>query len=111
MKEILFVANRKDNGKQVKGYYCKWKHKEYFFSGGALTREIDCIIEVTPDEKMIRHVIDPETLHRCDRQAAVKVMRKILFPLKCIVAILLSPLLLAGVGAMLVMKYESELLD
>lgn len=38
-------------------------------------------------------------------------MRKILFPLKCISAVLLSPLLLAAVGAILVMKYESELLD
>ena len=38
-------------------------------------------------------------------------MRKILFPLKCIIAVLLSPLLLAAVGALLVMKYESELLD
>ncbi len=38
-------------------------------------------------------------------------MRKILFLLKCIAAVLLSPLLLAGVGAMLVMKYEDQLLD
>lgn len=38
-------------------------------------------------------------------------MRKILFPLKCIVAVLLSPLLLAAVKALLVMKYESELMD
>ena len=38
-------------------------------------------------------------------------MHKILFPLKCIVAVLLSPLLLAAVGALLVMKYESELMD
>ena len=38
-------------------------------------------------------------------------MRKILFPLKCIAAVLLSLLLLAAVGALLVMKYESELLD
>lgn len=37
--------------------------------------------------------------------------RKILFSLKCIAALLLSPLLLAAVGALLVMKYESELLD
>ena len=111
MREILFTANRKDNGKQVKGYYCKWKHKEYFFSGGALNREIDCIIEVTPDEKMIRHVIDPETLHRCDRHMAVKVIRKILFPAKCVAAILLSPLLLMGVGALLVIQYEDQLLD
>ena len=37
--------------------------------------------------------------------------RKILFPLKCIAAVLLSPLLLLAVGALLVMKYESELLD
>ena len=40
-----------------------------------------------------------------------EIMRKILFPLKCIAALLLSPLLLAAVGALLVMKYESELLD
>lgn len=38
-------------------------------------------------------------------------MRKILFLLKCIVAVLFSPLLLAAVGALLVMKYESELMD
>lgn len=38
-------------------------------------------------------------------------MHKILFPLKCIAAVLLSPLLLAAVGALLVMKYESELMD
>lgn len=37
--------------------------------------------------------------------------RKILFPLKCIAAALLLPLLLAAVGALLVMKYESELID
>lgn len=39
------------------------------------------------------------------------VIRKALFPFKCISAVLLSPLLLAAVGAMLKMKYESELLD
>lgn len=38
-------------------------------------------------------------------------MRKILFPLKCIVAVLLSPLLLAAAGALLVMRYEEQLLD
>ena len=38
-------------------------------------------------------------------------MRKILFPLKCIVAVLLSPLLLAAVGALLVMRYEDQMLD
>lgn len=37
--------------------------------------------------------------------------RKILFSLKCLAAVLLSPLLLAAVGALLVMKYESELMD
>ena len=41
----------------------------------------------------------------------VKIMRKILFPLKCIAAVLLSPLLLAAVGALLVMRYEDQLLD
>ena len=40
-----------------------------------------------------------------------EIMRKILFPLKCIAAVLLSPLLLFAVGALLVMRYESELLD
>lgn len=39
------------------------------------------------------------------------VIRKALFPFKCIAAVLLSPLLLAAVVAMLVMKCESELLD
>ena len=38
-------------------------------------------------------------------------MRKILFPLKCIAAVLLSPLLLAAAVAMLVMRYEDQLLD
>ena len=42
---------------------------------------------------------------------AVKMMRKILFPLKCIAAVLLSPLLLAAVGALLVMRYEDQMLD
>lgn len=42
---------------------------------------------------------------------AVKIMRKILFLVKCIAAVLLSPLLLFAVGALLVMRYESELLD
>lgn len=37
--------------------------------------------------------------------------RKILFPLKCIAAVLLSPLLLAAVGALLVMRYEDLLMD
>lgn len=37
--------------------------------------------------------------------------RKILVPLKCIIAVLLSPLLLAAVGALLVMRYEDQLLD
>ena len=71
----------------------------------------DCIIEVKPDGEMIRHVIDPKTLHRCDRQVAAKMVRKILFPLKCIAAVLLSPLLLAAVGALLVMRYEDQMLD
>lgn len=38
-------------------------------------------------------------------------MRKILFPLKCFAAVLLSPLLLAAVGALLVMRYEDQMLD
>lgn len=38
-------------------------------------------------------------------------MRKILFPLKCIAAVLLSPLLILAVGVFLVMRYEDELLD
>lgn len=38
-------------------------------------------------------------------------MRKILFLLKCIAAVLLSPLLLATVGALLVMRYEDQMLD
>lgn len=38
-------------------------------------------------------------------------MRKILFPFKCIAAALLSPLLLAAVGALLVMRYEDQMLD
>ena len=37
--------------------------------------------------------------------------RKILFPFKCITAVLLSPLLLAAVGALLVMRYEDQLMD
>ena len=38
-------------------------------------------------------------------------MRKILFPLKCIAAVLLSPLLLFAVGVLLVMNCESEMVD
>ena len=38
-------------------------------------------------------------------------MRKILFPLKCIAAVLLSPLLLFAVGALLVMRNEDQLID
>lgn len=41
----------------------------------------------------------------------VNKMRKILFLVKCIAAVLLSPLLLAAVGALLVMRYEDQLLD
>ena len=37
--------------------------------------------------------------------------RKILFPVKCIAAVLLSPMLLFAVGAMLVMRGEDQLLD
>ena len=110
MKEILFVANRKDNGKQVKGYYCKWEHKETSY-WQTLTVKTDCIIEVKPDGEMIRHVIDPKSLHRCDRQVAAKIVRKILFPLKCTAAVLFSPLLLAAMGALLVLRHEAELLD
>ena len=110
MKEILFTANRKDNGEQVKGYYCKWEHREmgYF---QPIIEKIDCIIEVKPDGEMKRHVIDPKSLHRCDKVAASKILRKILFPLKCIAAVLLSPLLLLSVGVLLVMRYENQLLD
>ena len=110
MKEILFVANRKDNGKHVKGYYCKWEHKETSY-WQTLTVKTDCIIEVKPDGEMIRHVIDPKSLHRCDRQVAAKIVRKILFPLKCTAAVLFSPLLLAAMGALLVLRHEDELLD
>lgn len=41
----------------------------------------------------------------------MKIMRKILFPLKCIIAVLLSPLLIFAVGALLVMRNEDQLLD
>lgn len=44
-------------------------------------------------------------------ELAVKIMRKILFLVKCIAAVLLSPLLLFAVGALLVMRYEDQLLD
>lgn len=110
MREILFQANRKDNGELVKGYYCKWKHREtgYFQT---LNVKTDCIIEVKPDGEMIRHVIDPKTLHRCDRATARKILRKILFPVKCIAAVLFSPLLLFAVCALLVMRCETELID
>ena len=110
MKEILFTASRKDNGEQVKGYYCKWERREtgYF---QPLNVKTDCIIEVRPDGKMIRHVIDPKTLHRCDRATARKILHKILFPLKCIAAVLLSPLLLIALVALLVVRNEDQLLD
>ena len=38
-------------------------------------------------------------------------MRKILFPAKCIAAVLFSPLLLTAVGALLGVRYEGELID
>lgn len=60
--------------------------------------------QVTPDGEMIRHVIDPKTLHRCDRATTRKILRKILFLLKCIAAVLLSPLLLLAVGVMLIIR-------
>ena len=41
----------------------------------------------------------------------MKIMRKILFPLKCIAAVLLSPLLLIALVALLVMRGEDQLLD
>lgn len=41
----------------------------------------------------------------------MKIIRKILFLLKCISAVLLSPLLLIAVGVLLVMRYEDQLLD
>ena len=37
--------------------------------------------------------------------------RKILFPMKCLAAVLLSPLLIFAVGALLVMRNEDQLLD
>lgn len=110
MKEILFQARRKDNGELVKGYYCKWEHKETSY-WQTLTVKTDCIIEVKPDGEMIRHVIDPKTLHRCDRATARKILSKILFPLKCIATVLLSPLLLIALVALLVMRGEDQLLD
>ena len=110
MKETLFQANRKDNGELVKGYYCKWKHRETGYYQ-TLTVKTDCIIEAKPDGEMIRHVIDPKTLHRCGGTTASKILSKILFPLKCIVAVLLSPLLLFAFGALIVMSADSELLD
>lgn len=44
-------------------------------------------------------------------EQATKIMHKILFLVKCFAALLLSPLLLFAVGALLVMKYEDQLLD
>lgn len=41
----------------------------------------------------------------------MKIMRKILFPLKCIAAVLLSPLLLIALVALLIMRGEDQLLD
>ena len=37
--------------------------------------------------------------------------RKILFPMKCLAAVLLSPLLIFAVGTLLVMRNEDQLLD
>lgn len=110
MREILFQANRKDNGELVKGYYCIWEHKETGY-WQTLTVKTDCIIEVRPDGEMIRHIIDPKSLHRCNKVAASKILRKVLFPVKCIAAIIFSPLLLLAVGVLLVMRYEDQLLD
>lgn len=110
MKEILFQANRKDNGELAKGYYCKWEHKETGYYQ-TLTVKTDCIIEVKPDGEMIRHVIDPKTLRRCGVGTASKILRKIFFPLKCLVAVMLSPLILIALAALLVMRHEDQLLD
>ena len=41
----------------------------------------------------------------------MKIMRKILFPLKCLAAVLLSPLLLIALVALLIMRGEDQLLD
>lgn len=49
--------------------------------------------------------------HMSKNWKQVNKMRKILFLVKCIAAVLLSPLLLAAVGALLVMRYEDQLLD
>ena len=49
------------------------------------------------------------------RIQCVKIMKtmreRVAFPLKCLAAVLLSPLLLFAVGALLVMRYEDQLLD
>ena len=36
MREILFKAKRKDNGKWVEGYYCKMSETTYCFKEGFL---------------------------------------------------------------------------
>lgn len=41
----------------------------------------------------------------------MKIMCKILFPLKCLAAALLSPLILIALVALLVMRGEDQLLD
>ena len=40
-----------------------------------------------------------------------RMAKKILFPLKCIAAVLLSPLILIALVALLVMRGEDQLLD
>lgn len=65
----------------------------------------------TKGERMIGDKEEIREIHRCSRSAASKIFRKMLFPLKCIVTVLFAPLMLFVVGALLVMRYEDDLLD
>ena len=60
MREILFKANRVDNGKWVEGYYCKWLKGERIITYSE--KETDCIITWMSNGGMSRYEVDPETL-------------------------------------------------
>lgn len=60
MREILFKAERIDNGEWVEGYYCKWLKGERIITYSE--KETNCIITWMSNGGMSRYEVDPETL-------------------------------------------------